>query len=119
VAAVAADGDVYPCPSLLGLEPMRLGHVDDCGAEDMIDRRRTAVENLPVCRSCWARYLCGGGCFYDNLARTGDLRRPDPLFCHETTIVCEDLIAGWCGLSDEDRDYVRAQTAGPALEARP
>ena len=119
VAAVAADGDVYPCPSFLGLEPMRIGHIGECAAEDMVDRRRTAVENLPLCRSCWARYLCGGGCFYDNLACTGDLRRPDPLFCQETKVVCEDLIEGWCRLGDDDRDYVRAQTAGPDPEARP
>ena len=119
VAAVAADGGVYPCPSFLGVEAMKLGVIGDCGAQDMDDRRRTVVENLPACRHCWARYLCGGGCFYDNLACTGDLRRPDPLFCHETKVVCEDLIAGWCRLSDDEQAYVRAQTAGPALEARP
>ena len=110
LAAVAADGDVYPCPSFLGLEAMRLGHIGD-RAEEMVDRRRTAVENLPACRSCWARYLCGGGCFYDNLACTGDMHRPDPLFCEERRAVIEDLIAGWCVLGEEDKAYVREQTA--------
>ena len=119
VAAVAADGGVYPCPSFLGVETMRVGHIGDCRAEDMDDRRRTVVENLPACRHCWARYLCGGGCFYDNLACTGDMRRPDPLFCRETKVVCEELIAGWCRLGDDDKAYARAVAAKQDPAARP
>jgi uncharacterized protein len=118
VVAVAADGGVYPCPSFLGVEEMRLGDIGDCGVQDM-DDRRTVVENLPACRRCWARYLCGGGCSYDNLARTGDIRRPDPHFCRETMVVCEDLVAGWCRLGDEDRAHVRALAARPDPAARP
>jgi uncharacterized protein len=98
---------------------MRVGHIGDCGAQDMDDRRRTVVENLPACRHCWARYLCGGGCFYDNLACTGDMRRPDPLFCRETKAVCEELIAGWCRLGDDEQAHACAVAAKQDLAARP
>ena len=107
--AVAVDGSVYPCHRFVGLEETRLGQLSDYRAGAINDYHRAVVENLPVCRSCWARYFCGGGCFYDNLACTGDMQRPDSLFCDEMRTVCEDVICGWCALSDEERAYVREQ----------
>ena len=82
--AVAVNGDVYPCHRFVGLTDVRLGHIQDYRVNGLNDYHRAVVENLPVCRTCWARYLCGGGCFYDNRARTGDMHRPDPSFCVET-----------------------------------
>jgi uncharacterized protein len=107
--AVAVGGDVYPCHRFVGLDDLRLGHLSDYRADGINDYHRSVVENLPACRSCWARYFCGGGCFYDNLARTGDMRRPDPGVCRETRTLCEDVIIGWCALSDEDKAYAQEQ----------
>ena len=106
--AVSVDGDVYPCHRFVGLEGARLGHVREPETGELNDYHRAVVENLPLCRNCWARYFCGGGCFYENQAYTGDMHRPDPLFCHEVKTVCEDVIYGWCRLSDADKAYVRA-----------
>jgi uncharacterized protein len=105
--AVAVDGDLYPCHRFVGLEETRLGQLSDYRAGAINDYHRAVVENLPVCRSCWARYFCGGGCFYDNLACTGDMQRPDSLFCDEMRTVCEDVICGWCALSAAEQAYVR------------
>lgn len=107
--AVAVNGEVYPCHRFVGLEQVRLGHIRDYHVNGLNDYHRAVVENLPVCRACWARYFCGGGCFYHNMAHTGDMHRPDPLFCHETQTVCDDLIHGWCVLSEEDKAYARVQ----------
>jgi uncharacterized protein len=119
IRAVAVNGDVYPCPRFVGLEDVRLGHLSDYRAEALNDYDLAVVENLPTCRTCWARYFCGGGCFYDNLAHSGDMHRPDPLFCREAKTVCEDVICGWCALSDGDRAYVREQTQKLDPELRP
>ena len=117
--AVAVNGDVYPCHRFVGLEDFRLGHLSDYRAGAPNDYDRAVVENLPACRSCWARYFCGGGCFHDNLARTGDMQRPDPDVCREMKTVCEDVISGWCALGDEDKAYVRKQTEKLDPEPRP
>lgn len=106
---VSVDGGIYPCHRFAGLEEFRLGGLDDYRSEGLNDYHRAVVENLPRCRSCWARYFCGGGCFYENRGRTGDMHRPDPLFCQEVRTLQEDLIAGWCRLSDEERAYAREQ----------
>jgi len=106
---VSVDGGFYPCHRFVGLEEFRMGDLEDYRSEGLNDYHRAVVENLPECRSCWARYFCGGGCFYENRGRTGDMRRPDPLFCQEVRTLQEDLIAGWCRLSDEERAYAREQ----------
>jgi len=119
VRAVAVNGDVYPCHRFVGLEDMRFGHLSDYRAGEINDYHGAVVENLPACRSCWARYFCGGGCFYDNLARSGDMHRPDPDVCREMQTVCEDVICAWCAMSDEDKAYVREQVAELDFELRP
>jgi len=107
--AVSIDGGVYPCHRFVGREDTRLGHIQNYRAGEINDYHRAAVENLPVCRACWARYFCGGGCFYNNQASTGDMHRPDPLLCHEIKTVCEDLIHGWCLLDESDKAWLRGQ----------
>jgi uncharacterized protein len=109
VRAISVDGGIYPCHRFVGVADTWMGNLDRYKAEGLNEYHRAVVENLPECRSCWARYFCGGGCFYENRARTGDMHRPDPLFCREVLTVREDFIAGWCRLSDADRDYARAQ----------
>jgi len=36
------------------------------------------------CRNCWACYLCGGMCYGDSFAVTGDIRKPVSGFCQIT-----------------------------------
>lgn len=82
---VAADGSVYPCFRHLGLSEYRLGDVD--GGVD--DQRRQAyrreeaaeVDRRPVCRSCWARYICGGGCYADSVVYGPDRLAPQTGHC--------------------------------------
>lgn len=114
MASVAVSGDLYPCHRFVGQVGVRLGHLRDYRAGPLTDYHHAVVDRLPVCRLCWARYFCGGGCFYDNQARTGDMHRPDPLFCRETQTLCEDLIHGWCHLNVADQSYLRERVT--ALE---
>ncbi len=63
---VGADGGLYPCDSFIGMKEFRLGDVfnglDSEKQKDFL--RNTMVDEKPICRDCWARYLCGGGCYY-------------------------------------------------------
>lgn len=107
--AVSVNGDIYPCPCFVGNEETRLGHIRDYQVGEVNDYHRSVVETLPVCRFCWVRYFCGGGCFHNNHGITGDMHRPDLLFCHGMKVVCEDLIHGWCTLNKSDRSWMRGQ----------
>jgi uncharacterized protein len=67
-ALVAADdkGDLYACHRLVGQEQFKMGHVDT----GIDGRRRFELlhqlhpRDRTPCQSCWARYLCGGGCHH-------------------------------------------------------
>ena len=94
---VATDGGVYPCRSLVGLQEYRLGDV-----WAGIDRARhepwfhLAVEEREDCRDCWARYLCGGGCYAQAAIACGSPARPNPVECRYTRGLMEltmELIA--------------------------
>ena len=117
--ALSVDGSLYPCHRFVGMDDACMGKLADHRADAPNDFHRAVVENLSSCRACWARHLCGGGCFYENRARTGDMHRPDPGFCRDMRTVGEDVIAGWCRLSRDDQEYVRELLASPSGKDTP
>jgi uncharacterized protein len=61
---VAASGELYPCALHVGRPQSRLGHIAtgvDRDAQRAF-RERFSADGQDVCRSCWNRRLCGGGC---------------------------------------------------------
>lgn len=62
--AVTPNGDFYPCHQFVGQEEFIIGNVDD-GITDhvVVDKfRNVSVNDKPVCKDCWAKYYCSGGC---------------------------------------------------------
>jgi uncharacterized protein len=97
--SVAADGTWYACHRAIGNAEYRLG--DNTG---LVTERRVAflkdrhVHAQDDCRSCWARYLCSGGCHQESSARTKascDFVRGWLQFC----------LQAYCELTDARPDY--------------
>jgi uncharacterized protein len=68
---VSADGDLYACHRFVGDPQRTMGNLaagidDDSRARWLRERH---VHRQEPCRSCWARYLCGGGCHHEVLNR--------------------------------------------------
>jgi uncharacterized protein len=68
---VSADGELSACHRFVGDKDGAMGSL-----ADGVDRTRQAewlatrhVHRQEPCRSCWARYLCGGGCHHEVLHR--------------------------------------------------
>jgi uncharacterized protein len=68
---VSADGEIAACHRFVGDEEGAMGSL-----ASGIDRGRQAqwlasrhVHTQEPCRSCWARYLCGGGCHHEVIRR--------------------------------------------------
>lgn len=68
---VSADGELSACHRFVGDEQGALG--DLAGG---VDRERQArwlrdrhVHRQEPCRTCWARYMCGGGCHHEVIER--------------------------------------------------
>ena len=62
--SVGADGSFASCHRTVGDDAFRMGSADegfdDAGRAQFLAAR--IVDRQEPCRSCWARYLCGGGC---------------------------------------------------------
>ena len=68
---VSADGELAACHRFVGDEEGAMGSLDDG-----VDLTRQAdwlaarhVHRQEPCQSCWARYLCGGGCHHEVISR--------------------------------------------------
>jgi len=102
--AVSAAGDVFPCHRFVGLTDHRMGSLWD-DTLDAAPYSQSLVTTLPECSECWARYLCGGGCIYDHLARSGSIAGPDPVSCRQMRFVAELAVHVHCELDEADRAY--------------
>ncbi len=106
---VSTDGTCYPCHRFLGVSDYRIGRIDSRGLarEEYLE---TPMRNREPCYSCWALAICAGGCYYDNLAMTGDRFTPSRSFCEDLKLLIEMAIELYCGLEQVDRDWLMEET---------
>lgn len=83
--AVACDGGLYPCHQFVGREKYLLGNVFD-GLNESSKHwtqyfRESHVLNKDLCKNCWARFFCSGGCHANADLFNGDIRKPYELGC--------------------------------------
>ncbi len=99
-----AEGQLFACHRLIDDPRYAMGSVQ--AGSDVRARAahlaRSHVDGMQPCRTCWARYLCGGGCYHE-VARRGRLG-------------C-DYIRGWLDFCL--RAYVELSSARPQYFAVP
>lgn len=105
---VSASGEIFPCHRFVGANDTKLGSVFN----DDIDRsayHKTTVhhDNPNSCSTCFAKYVCSGGCHHDNMGFSGDIHGPDPQMCDAIRVIVQEAAAIAAELSDEDRDFMR------------
>lgn len=71
------------------------------------------VDARPVCRDCWARYLCGGACVKHAWSQHGDLAAPVERHCLYIKTVVEALLPELAGVmgDPEQRDALKSRLA--------
>ena len=80
--AIDADGRIYSCFSVVGLNEAELGNVFT--PSDRLSRSRfwaLSVDQRSPCMECPARYTCGGGCSCTAFQANDDFSVPDPVDC--------------------------------------
>jgi len=96
--AISADGDVYPCNGCIGMNEFYMGNVYD---EDFPGDRYYTIKQLfkdntihasNECRTCWARYICGGDCAINSYMNNGDLSIPSERHCIMMKEIIETLL---------------------------
>ena len=96
--AITADGDVYPCHGFVGIDEFKMGnvHEEDFPGESY-NNIKNIFNNINVntsieCSSCWARYLCGGGCAVHSYLYNNDLSKPSKRRCIMAKSILEALL---------------------------
>lgn len=89
------DGKIYTCSMGSGNERLKIGDIGN-GIDyyDAIRRKcyPETVDKKEACKTCWAKYLCGGGCFALNTIKTGDPNVPDSYRCEVEKAYWEFII---------------------------
>lgn len=65
--SVNTEGGLYACHRLIDDPEFAFGSIDN-GTDDAARASHLTmrhVDKQEPCRSCWARYLCGGGCYHE------------------------------------------------------
>ena len=75
---VAPDGSIYECQRIYRTPYSNVG--EDRSPTELASTLLTMVDDRPVCRDCWARYLCGGGCMHQSHVGHGS-DEPLPQYC--------------------------------------
>ena len=97
---VDTEGNIYPCTPFIATKDFRMGSVFT-GTDPEQQRfwaEELFIENRDACKDCWARYLCGGGCYYRSFLTTGRADHPSAVECDLTKHVAEVALGLAAGL---------------------
>jgi uncharacterized protein len=98
--SVGHDGAWYACHRAIGRDEFRLGDnrgLDPRSREAFLAARH--VDAQTDCRTCWARYLCSGGCHHEVASRTAQSCN----FVREWLRFC---LVTYCELSELHRELI-------------
>ncbi len=105
--AIAADGKIYPCHRFVGNDKMCMGNIYgktyNANRQFIID----TVDRNMKCKRCWAKYLCGGGCYHDNYEINGEIFKPNNNHCFIFRKKAEYAISAADVLSVSDKEYFK------------
>lgn len=81
--AVTPQGDVYPCHQFVGDAAYKMGNLADGNVDATLYETfcRNNLAYKPVCRDCWAKYHCSGGCAANAIHFNGDIASPYKIAC--------------------------------------
>jgi len=103
--AVSCSGDVYLYHRFVGFKDYKLGNIFSG------DLKREIYQTSPLklqnkCANCFAKYICAGACYHDNLGKTGSIFEPNEDRCALVKRSVE-LAAVICSqLNEEDKTYL-------------
>lgn len=81
--AVTPSGELYPCHQFVGQEEFIIGNVDEGITNEKIVKMfsNVSVDEKPLCKYCWAKYYCSGGCHANAYNFNKDFNIPYSVGC--------------------------------------
>lgn len=81
--SVTPNGDIYPCHQFAGDPKFLMGNVyeGEINAEIRKKFASSCLFTRKDCQSCFAKFICSGGCSANNYHFTGDIEKPYTITC--------------------------------------
>lgn len=77
---VNSKGEIYPCLYFTDNKDFYLGNIREGLDFTKLDHNIT-IDKRELCNDCWARYLCGGTCFYASYISKKNYKKIDTVEC--------------------------------------
>ncbi|MEG1159647.1 MAG: thioether cross-link-forming SCIFF peptide maturase [Acidaminococcaceae bacterium] len=108
--AITPEGDIYPCHQFVGREQYKLGTLATGVVKPELVQhfRNMHVMNKPLCKECWARFFCSGGCHANADLINGDISKPYEYGCKlqqkrlECAIIIQALLTAEAQQGEDD-----------------
>lgn len=84
--AVTPNGDIYPCHQFVGETAYCMGNVLKATLDTDLQSQFLGCNILtkPMCRACWCKYFCSGGCAANAYKYKGSIHEPYDITCSFT-----------------------------------
>lgn len=107
--SVSMNGDLYVCHRFTEEKEFKLGSIFD-GLN--LEKQRTFLEAVHLekkgepCKSCWAKFLCAGGCHHESFVREGDFRAPVLHYCDWIRAWTEMCVKTYITLIEKSPEFI-------------
>ena len=81
--SIDSNNKVFACPLDVGRQNEQVGEGSELNSEALNALSQNLVEKNN-CQTCWARFLCGGGCLFVHKSLTGNKHKKHVSFCERT-----------------------------------
>ena len=97
--AVSPDGKLYPCHQFVGEDKFVVGDIyKGIFNQTLCDvLEENTVFEKDLCRKCWAKLYCSGGCHANAYYTNADIKKPNEISCQlqKKRMECALMIAAW------------------------
>jgi uncharacterized protein len=98
-------GGVFLCARFVGNTEYKLGNVFE-GQPFREKYMNSPIRTVEECKNCFARYICGGGCYHENVGASGAVDKPSVSYCRIMRRSVEMVAYIASQLTDGDRKYL-------------
>ncbi len=88
---IDSEGDIYPCTYVCGDKNFYLGNVRRKSFNLKLENK-IFVDYREKCKECWARYLCGGTCYFNSYVKKNDITDCEEMECIVNNFFCEQCV---------------------------
>lgn len=78
-----SNNKIYACPLDVGYKNELIGENSSLN-QSALDTLKEPLIEKNNCQSCWARFLCGGGCLFSHKSLSGNKHKKHVSFCERT-----------------------------------